>query len=296
MYFLPMPGLTARLKRLRDKNDASTPVLREPPGAATRGSRLHVKCSTTSLGISLPLAVTVSSTFGVENQVFLPRHCTIQSRDEEISDGSAFDFDVAYFYGDSNHTVSTTRDTDSFRSSRAKFVTDRSDKQVLVPLLAAHWCIQRRAEGFKTQGSDQSPAATPRPHLITLQDALARDDIRRRDEGFELALEMQTPRYRCATPFTPCVPGHGEITGLPTREGGPRLSSDIPTIPSAYSSGSWEEKLPIISDTISSPIDAQGLVIGGEAEASDTEGILDDHSSSSIDETSFMRMAAPLGW
>lgn len=296
-----MPGLSARFQKSRDRNDAPTPVLREPTGVVTRGSRLHPKYSTTSRDISLPLAVTVSSTFGVENQVFLPRHCATQSCQEEISNGSVFDFDVAYFYGDSNHTAST-RDADSFRNSWVQFATDRSDKQVSVSLLAAQSCIRRRAEGSKTRGLNQSPAATPRPRLITLQDALGRDDIRRRDEGFELASKMQTPRYRGAMSFTQCVQGHGDTTGLPTGGSGSRLSSDIPTIPSAYSSGSWEEKLStsIMSDTRSLPpasrIDTQGLFIGGGAEAFDAEGFLEDYSSSSIDETSFMRMAGPLGW
>ncbi|KZT68957.1 hypothetical protein DAEQUDRAFT_727388 [Daedalea quercina L-15889] len=140
--------------------------------------------------------------------------------------------------------------------------------------------------------------------LISLQDALARDDIKHRDEGFELALKLQPPPNPNAVHVVPTRldsdPSLLRSVEPQVLESGLQLpSDDPPTSPSVYSSESWTETLRVISAARSlpsvSPTDVEELfkLTRQDPEVSNAE---ENVSSSSIDEASFMRMAAPLGW
>lgn len=201
------------------------------------------------------------------------------------SRSSYLDFDVPHFYAQEYLSVATSMVSIPL-AKHSPITLSTSPHIPLISLAAAQRrpSIRKRKEGFemRTIGAQE---------LISLQDAQAREDIRRR--GFELTVRQGTsvsPRNNKS--LSRRLPQFTTV--------GDKLSY-CRTEPSLYSLGDSMEA--IFQDSHSAgELSYQGSILGERLHL-ETDGRTSrprrdvaDCSSSSIDEESFLRMAAPLGW
>jgi len=136
--------------------------------------------------------------------------------------------------------------------------------------------------------------------LIPLRDALNRDDIRRRDEGFELAEAKQSRRrggvyLGSRRRITSSVVSGASSSDLPATTVLPALPSAASTLPSIYSTASWEG-FDVAPFDVSGEIEMSALF---DADMDSLHGRLcglADLAETSFDEETFLRMASEIGW
>ncbi|KAI0937581.1 hypothetical protein AcW1_001575 [Taiwanofungus camphoratus] len=169
--------------------------------------------------------------------------------------------------------------------------------------------IRRRIEGFEMAFEPEFiPFALRTQTLIPLRDAHAREDIRRRGEGFEmaeakrLARRMEAVSHEADHSKAP----RDTIADYEAAETSVHLSATS-TVPSIYSSESWKESASEhhgtkTEDAIQASPSANlvSVINGSPRDRNPGDGYsrrnAADLSTSSFDEESFLRMAAPLGW